>query len=91
MLMKIEKECEEVEGIRGCEDKDLVHELARRVIGICRYDQFIANANAQPELQTFWHLVKSQEQEDVRQLVQWLAQTRQLKQLLAQHVVNDCF
>jgi hypothetical protein len=81
--MKTEQEYEHIGETRGCEDHDhdLVHELSRRLDGVWRYDQYIANADSQPDLQKFWSLVKSQEQENIRQL----------KQLLTQHIKNGCF
>ncbi len=83
MTTKTEHEYEHIGETRGCEDHDhdLLHELSRRLDGVWRYDQYVANAINQPDLQKFWRLVKAQEQENIRQL----------KQLLAQHVKNDCF
>lgn len=68
---------------RGCEDHDhdVIHELSRRLDGLWRYDQYIANANGQPKLQDFWRRVKTQERENITQL----------KSLVAEHVKNDCF
>lgn len=68
---------------RGCadHDHDVVHELSRRLDGVWRYDQYIANADGQADLQGFWRNVKTQEQENIQQL----------KKLLAEHVRGDCF
>ena len=78
-----ENEYEHIGETRGCEDHDhdVVHELSRRLDGVWRYDQYIANASGHTDLQKFWRLVKAQEQENIRQL----------KELLAQHVGNGCF
>jgi hypothetical protein len=68
---------------RGCadHDHDVVHELSRRLDGVWRYDQYIANADGQADLQEFWRNVKTQEQKNIQQL----------KKLLAEHVHSDCF
>ncbi|HUE73360.1 MAG TPA: hypothetical protein VMP01_20955 [Pirellulaceae bacterium] len=68
---------------RGCEnhDHDLVHELSRRLDCLWRYDQYIANAEEQADLQKFWREVKAQENKNIEQL----------KKLLAQHVQGGCF
>ena len=83
MSMSTEKEFEHIGETRGCadHDHDLVHELSKRLDGVWRYDQYIANADGRTELQTFWRHVKSQEQENIQQL----------KKLIAQHVQNKCF
>lgn len=67
----------------GCKnhDHDLVHELSRRLDGVWRYDQYIANADGQQELQEFWREVKSQEQNNIKRI----------KQLLTQQIENKCF
>jgi hypothetical protein len=67
----------------GCadHDHDMVHELSRRLDGIWRYDQYIANSEGHAGLKEFWQIVKSQEQENIRKL----------KELLGQHVQSDCF
>jgi len=81
--MTTEKEYEHIGETRGCEDHDhdLVHELSRRLDGVWRYDQYIANADGQVDLQKFWRTVKAQEQENIQQL----------KKLLVQHVQSNCF
>ena len=83
MSMTTEKEYEHIGETRGCEDHDhdLVHELSRRLDGVWRYDQYIANADGQADLQKFWRTVKAQEQENIQQL----------KKLLAKHVQGNCF
>jgi hypothetical protein len=55
--------------------------LSRRLDGVWRYDQYIANADGLADLQKFWRNVKAQEQENIQQL----------KKLLAQHVQTNCF
>jgi capsule polysaccharide modification protein KpsS len=81
--MTTEKEYEHIGETRGCKDHDhdLVHELSRRLDGVWRYDQYIANADGQADLQKFWRNVKAQEQKNIEQL----------KKLLVQHVQSNCF
>lgn len=83
MSMTTEKEYEHIGETSGCEDHDhdLIHELSRRLDGVWRYDQYIANSDGQPDLQKFWRNVKVQEQENIQQL----------KKLLTQHVQSNCF
>lgn len=68
---------------QGCEnhDHDVIHELSRRLDGVWRYDQYVANADGQAELQRFWRDVKAQELQNIEQL----------KKLLAEHVQSKCF
>ena len=67
----------------GCKnhDHDLVHELSRRLDGVWRYDQYIANADGHEELQKFWRHVKSEEHKNIVQL----------KKLISRHIENNCF
>jgi hypothetical protein len=83
VALTTEKEYEHIGETRGCadHDHDLVHELSRRLDGVWRYDQYIANADGQSDLQGFWRTVKAQEQVNIQQL----------KKLLAQHVQGNCF
>jgi hypothetical protein len=83
MSTKIETEYEFIGKTQGCEnhDHDLIHDLSRRLDGVWRFDQYIANADGQESLQKFWRTVKSQELENIQQL----------KKLLTEHVQNDCF
>jgi hypothetical protein len=83
MSTTTEKEYQHIGETRGCEDHDhdLVHELSRRLDGVWRYDQYIANANGLADLQKFWRNVKTQEQKNIQQL----------KNLIAQHVQTKCF
>jgi hypothetical protein len=83
VALTTEKEYEHIGETRGCadHDHDLVHELSRRLDGVWRYDQYIANADGQADLQKFWRSVKAQEQENIQQL----------KKLLVKHVQSNCF
>lgn len=83
MSMTTEKEYEHIGETRGCKDHDhdLVHELSRRLDGIWRYDQYIANAENQADLQEFWQEVKAQERANIDEL----------KKLIAEHVQKNCF
>ncbi len=62
-------------------DRDLVHELSKRIDSVWRYDQFIANAEGKPELQQLWEDFKEQD----------TANVNRLKRLLKQEIENDCF
>ncbi len=83
MSMTTEQEYRHIGETSGCanHDHDLVHELSRRLDGVWRYDQYIANAEGQDDLQKFWETVKTQERTNIEQL----------KKLLAQHVQKNCF
>lgn len=83
MSTKTETEYEFIGKTQGCEnhDHDLIHDLSRRLDGVWRFDQYIANADGQESLQKFWRTVKAQELENIQQL----------KKLLTEHVQNDCF
>lgn len=62
-------------------DYDLVHELSKRLNGVWRYDQYIANADGNPGLQNFWRSLKKQDLENVEQL----------KALIKQEIEKGCF
>ena len=62
-------------------DHDLIHDLSRRLDCLWRYDQYIANADGETDLQTFWRRAKAQEQTNIDQL----------KHLIKQHIQSDCF
>ena len=55
---------------QGCADHDqfLVHEISRQVDALSRYDEFIADAQGRPELQTCWRDFKAQEIDSVARL-----------------------
>ena len=83
MSTKTEKQYDHIGETFGCEnhDHDLVHELSRRLDCVWRYDQYIANAEGQTDLQEFWKSVKKQDGENIQQL----------KNLLGKHVQSHCF
>ncbi len=62
-------------------DYDLVVELTRRLEGMWRYDQRIANASGQADLQTFWRDLKKQD----------LANIQRLRDLVCRQVKAGCF
>lgn len=68
---------------RGCadHDRDLVHELSRRLDFLWHCDQFIANAEGDQDLQAFWRDLKKQE----------LANVQRAKKLVASHIDKACF
>jgi hypothetical protein len=83
MSTQTETEYQHIGKTHGCEnhDHDVIHELSRRLDGVWRYDQYIANADGQANLQKFWRDVKAQELKNIEQL----------KKLIADHVQNNCF
>jgi hypothetical protein len=83
MSMIKEMEYQHLGETRGVKDHDhdLIHELSRRLDCLWRYDQYIANASDQQDLQEFWRDAKSQEQKNIDRL----------KQLLKQHIQANCF
>ena len=62
-------------------DHDMVHDLSRRLDAFWRYDQYIANAESNPELRQFWQDVKEQDAENISRL----------KKLVAKHSSEGCF
>lgn len=83
MSMVAEKEMQHIGKTKGCEnhDHDMVHELSKRLDALWRYDQYVANAEGDEELQEFWRELKEQEQENVKRL----------KEFVKNHIENDCF
>jgi len=83
MSMAMEKEYEHLGETRGMEDhdRDLIHDLSRRLDCLWRFDQYISNAGGRPEIQEFWRTSKSQEQKSIGEL----------KKLITQHVKGNCF
>jgi hypothetical protein len=62
-------------------DHDLIHELSKRLDAVWRFDQYIANADGKPEIQTFWRQLKGEE----------LRAATRLKELIAGEVKANCF
>jgi hypothetical protein len=62
-------------------DRDLVHELSRRLESLFRYAQCIANAEGDAKVQQTWHDLESQE----------LANIRSLKQLITDRIEKGDF
>jgi hypothetical protein len=83
MSMTAEKEMELIGKTKGAanHDHDMIHELSKRLDALWRYDQYIANARNDLELQEFWCELKDQEGENVKRL----------KDFIARHVHDDCF
>ena len=65
----------------GNHDHDMIHELSNRLNAVGRYDQYIANAGGDPELQEFWRRLKAQDEDNVEEL----------KDFIAEHVNMNCF
>lgn len=83
MSINTEEEYAHIGESRGCEDHDhdLIHDLSRRLDCLWRYDQYISNADGNPELLDFREKVKTQEQENIQQV----------KKLIAEHVQRGCY
>lgn len=83
MSMVAEREMEQIGKSKGVEnhDHDMIHELSKRLDSLWRFDQYIANAQDDEQLQAFWQHLKEQEQDNVRQL----------KQFVAKHCKANCF
>jgi hypothetical protein len=83
MTLVAEKEMAQIGKTKGAEnhDHDLIHELSKRLDALWRYDQYVANAEGDSELQAFWRSMKEQERENVGLL----------KQFIAKHIEMDCF
>lgn len=83
MSMVAEREMSQIGKTKGARnhDHDLVHELSKRLDAVWRFDQYIANAEKDEQLQAFWHELKDQEQDNVRRL----------KKIVAEHCAKDCF
>ena len=62
-------------------DHDMIHELSKRLDALWRYDQYIANAEGDSELQELWRDLKRQEEKNVERL----------KGILAKHIEKGCF
>lgn len=81
--MIAEREMRSFDNSKGTEnhDHDLIHDLGRRLDALWRYDQYIANAEGDSELQDFWRGLKKQEQENVKRF----------KEFVAGHIDKNCF
>ena len=62
-------------------DHDLVQELSKRLDGLWRFDQCIANAEGKSELQALWRDLKKQDRQNVERL----------KELIRQEIECGCF
>lgn len=62
-------------------DRDLVHELSKRLDCLWRMDQYIANAKGHEELHGFWEDVKNQEQRNIERM----------RSLIRTEIQQDCF
>lgn len=83
MRFSYEREISHIGESRGCEDHDhdLVHELSRRLDSLWRYDQYVANAEENPDLQEFWRDLKRQERDNIKRL----------KELIGVEIQKGCF
>ena len=83
MRFAAEKEMAHIGESQGAadHDHDMIHELSKRLDALWRYDQYIANAEGQMELENFWRELKRQEENNVSQL----------KRMIAEHCKRECF
>lgn len=83
MTLTAEREYQHIGETKGAHDHDfdLISELNRRLEGLWRYDQYIANADGKPQLQDQWRELKRQDKENVERL----------KQLVAEEIKEGCF
>lgn len=83
MTIAAEQEMKHIGETQGCpnHDHDMLQELTRRLDSIWRYDQYIANAEADDDLQKLWRKCKEQDLQIVRDL----------KDKIAEHIKKDCF
>jgi hypothetical protein len=83
MSLAAEKELEHIGESSGCadHDHDLIHDLSKRLDAIWRYDQYIANAEGKPALQTLWRDLKREE----------IANIKRVKQMVSEEVRQNCF
>ena len=83
MRLAAEKELAHIGETQGAadHDHDMIHELSKRLDALWRYDQYIANAEGQINLQNLWRDFKRQEEENVRRL----------KEMVAEHCREGCF
>lgn len=83
MTLTAEREYQHIGESSGAKDHDfdLVSELHRRLEGLWRYDQYIANAEGKAEVQALWRDLKKQETQNVQRL----------KQLITAEVKDGCF
>ena len=70
------KEYEHIGESRGCADHlhDLIHELSRRLDAVWRLDQYAANAEGHAFLQECWRGIKYQEETNIKELKNLLAE-----------------
>ncbi len=83
MSMVAEKEMEHIGESKGAanHDHDMIHELSKRLDAYWRYDQYIANAEPDPDLQKFWQDMKGQEMQNIGRL----------KEFITNHCQKGCF
>lgn len=83
MAIAAEKEMAHIGETQGAadHDHDMIHELSKRLDALWRYDQYVANAEGKPELQSLWRDFKQQEQRNVDRL----------KGMISEHCRKGCF
>lgn len=86
MKLACDKELTHIGAGKGAEDHDhdLVYELSSWLDTYWRYDQYIANAESDPELQQSWKSAKPREIDNITQLKQVHRQPLRSRLLLSQ-------
>jgi hypothetical protein len=83
MTLAAEREMEHIGETRGMadHDHDLVHELSKRLDGLWRYDQHLANAHGKKHIEAFWQDLKQQERQNIDRL----------RELIKNEISEGCF
>ena len=83
MALAAEKQMQHIGESCGCadHDHDLIQDLSKRLDALWRYDQYIANAEGKPQLQTLWRDMKRQEIDNIKRV----------KQMVSEEIRQNCF
>jgi hypothetical protein len=83
MAVTAEKSLEHIGETAGMKnhDRDLVHELSKRLDCLWRCDQYIANAEGHDDLVNFWREVKQQEEQNIDRI----------REMIRTEIDSNCF
>lgn len=83
MAVTAEKSLEHIGATAGMKnhDRDLVHELSKRLDCLWRCDQYIANAEGHDDLVSFWREVKQQEEQNIDRI----------REMIRAEIDSNCF
>lgn len=81
MSLAAEKQMEHIGETCPCQDSihDLTQVFTNRTNSVWRYDQYIANAEGNRELQDFWRELKKQDQRSCDRMKELLAEQLQIE------------